>query len=62
MNAKTYALAALLALAVVLAAMPAPSQECTKRVAAQGETLTCAQCGRVVGCTFDGLCDMCAAE
>ena len=62
MNTKIYALAALLAIALVLAAALAPSQECTRHVAADGQTLTCAQCGRLVGCTFDGLCDMCASE
>ena len=62
MNTKIYAIAALLALALVLAAALAPSQECARRVAADGQTLTCARCGRLVGCTFDGLCDLCASE
>lgn len=58
-NVKPYIIAIIIAVAIAFACALAPAENCEKRVAREGETLTCAECGREVGMTFDNLCDLC---
>lgn len=58
-NIKPYIIAAIIAIIIAVACAIAPAEICEKRVAGEGETLTCSECGRVVAMTFDSLCDLC---
>lgn len=58
-NVKPYIISIIIAVTIALALALAPAENCEKRVAREGETLTCSQCGRVVAMTFDSLCDLC---
>lgn len=58
-NVKPYIITIIIAVAIVLAWALSPAENCEKRVARYGETLTCSECGRLVAMTFEGLCDFC---